>query len=212
MKITINNRVTLTGAPSDLKAEVCQNLVFPNPKWFWENEKMGRWQGKTPRLLRFYKQDGDGTVVTPRGFIRQLIVLCRRHGVRFQLDDRRRTLPEVNFCFAGNLKTFQTQAVGAILKKDFGTLAAPTGSGKTVMGLYLIAVRRQPALIVVHTKELLQQWIDRIETFLGIPAAEVGIIGNGKKENWGLGYRDLGAIAIQMRQRSPGTYRAPDRG
>ncbi len=65
--------------------------------------------------------------------------------------------------------------------KDFGTLSAPTGSGKTIMALYIIAQRKQPALIVVHTKELLNQWCDRIETFLGIPKAEIGIIGAGKK-------------------------------
>jgi len=40
--------------------------------------------------------------------------------------------------------------------------------------------QRQRALIIVHTKELMNQWVDRIETFLGIPARGVGIIGNGK--------------------------------
>ena len=49
------------------------------------------------------------------------------------------------------------------------------------MALYLIALRRQPALVVVHTKELMDQWIDRIGAFLGIPARKVGIIGGGKK-------------------------------
>jgi superfamily II DNA or RNA helicase len=68
-----------------------------------------------------------------------------------------------------------------VLTRDLGTLAAPTGSGKTVMGLAVIAARRQPALIVVHNKELLDQWVARIEAFLGIPPQEVGIIGGGKK-------------------------------
>jgi len=35
-------------------------------------------------------------------------------------------------------------------------------------------------LIIVHTKELLNQWISRIESFLSIPRAEVGIIGGGQ--------------------------------
>jgi superfamily II DNA or RNA helicase len=69
-----------------------------------------------------------------------------------------------------------------MLKKDFGTLSAPTGSGKTVMALYLIAQRRQPALITVHTRELQEQWADRIETFLGIPKKKIGVIGGGKME------------------------------
>jgi superfamily II DNA or RNA helicase len=66
--------------------------------------------------------------------------------------------------------------------KDFGTLNAPTGSGKTVMGLYLIAQRRQPTVVVVHTKDLAFQWIQRIDQFLGIPADQVGLIGAGKKK------------------------------
>ncbi|MFH0996414.1 MAG: DEAD/DEAH box helicase [Pseudomonadota bacterium] len=86
----------------------------------------------------------------------------------------------MDFHFSGTLKPFQREAVAAVLKKDFGTLQAPTGSGKTVMALAIIAARRQPALIVVHTKELLTQWVDRIETFLGIPKADIGIIGGGK--------------------------------
>jgi len=65
--------------------------------------------------------------------------------------------------------------------RDFGALSAPTGSGKTVVTLALIAKRRQPVLIVVHTRELQDQWMARIETFLGIPREEVGIIGGGKK-------------------------------
>jgi superfamily II DNA or RNA helicase len=49
------------------------------------------------------------------------------------------------------------------------------------MGLQLIADRRQPALIVVHTKDLAHQWVERIEQFLGVPADEVGWIGGGKR-------------------------------
>jgi superfamily II DNA or RNA helicase len=48
------------------------------------------------------------------------------------------------------------------------------------MALYIIARRKQPALIVVHTKDLASQWIERIEAFLGIAAEEVGMIGGGK--------------------------------
>jgi superfamily II DNA or RNA helicase len=116
----------------------------------------------------------------PRGFTRQALGILKAHGVSYQLEDHRRALAPVDFSFQGELKDFQVEAVKAIGERDFGTLAAPTGSGKTVMALYAIAERRQPALIVVHTMELLNQWCDRIETFLGIPASEVGRIGGGK--------------------------------
>ena len=65
--------------------------------------------------------------------------------------------------------------------RDFGVLAAPTGSGKTIMALALIARRQQPAMVVVHTRELMEQWISRIENFLGVAADQVGRIGGGKQ-------------------------------
>ena len=70
------------------------------------------------------------------------------------MNDRRRLMPPVDFDFNRSLKSFQSAGVAEMAKKDFGTLSAPTGSGKTVMGLYLIAQRRQPTVVVVHTKEL----------------------------------------------------------
>jgi superfamily II DNA or RNA helicase len=44
----------------------------------------------------------------------------------------------------------------------------------------MVARRRQPALIIVHTKELAAQWIERIGTYLGIPPAECGLIAGGR--------------------------------
>ena len=89
-------------------------------------------------------------------------------------------LPEVDFTLTGTLKPFQQVAVTDIMAKPFGVLQAPTGSGKTIMALSAIAERKQPALIICHTRELMTQWIDRIETFLGIPKTEIGVIGGGK--------------------------------
>lgn len=37
-------------------------------------------------------------------------------------------------------------------------------------------------MIIVHRKQLLEQWIERIETFLGIPKIEIGKIGQGKNK------------------------------
>ena len=84
------------------------------------------------------------------------------------------------FQFHGTLRAFQQVAVDTMLETHHGVLESGTGSGKTVMALAIIAARGQRVLIIVHTKELLHQWIDRISSFLGIPAGEVGVIGAGK--------------------------------
>lgn len=179
MRISISNLTSLFDAPAELETQIRDCLTFPNPA-YQEAERMNRWTGNLDRTLCFYRATAGGLHI-PRGFIGQLISAARKAGIPFQIEDHRRTLPEVDFHFAGELRDFQQDAVNNLIKYDFATLPAPTGSGKTVIGLALVAARRQPALVIVHTKELLNQWIDRIETFLGIPRSEIGVIGAGKK-------------------------------
>ncbi len=178
MKIILTNNLRLSNIPSEIRQKLMKTLTFPNPKWM-ENERMGRWNRGTPKVLKFYDTVRGGGLWIPRGYIRQLLLLCRRKGVTYDIDDQRRTFKPVEFNFNGRLKPFQQNAVNAMVSKDFGSLSAPTGSGKTVMALFIISRRNQPALIVVHTKDLAFQWMERIEQFLGIPKDAVGFIGGG---------------------------------
>jgi superfamily II DNA or RNA helicase len=178
MLIEVSNHVRLTNMPGGFDKTLMDRLTFVNPAWL-ENKKMDRWNENTPHWLQYYEKR-NGVLTVPRGFAHQLVGMCKQHGVAYELRDQRRTLPDADFAFNGVLRPFQEDAINAMLARDFGTLSAPTGSGKTVMALALIAHRRQPALVVVHTKELLNQWVERIGTFLGIPAGEVGRIGMGK--------------------------------
>ena len=180
LTITISHNLQLANVPPELMAILTEKLEFLNPKWL-ENERMGRWNRGTPKSLRFYDKVGTAGLWVPRGFMRQLVILCRRHHLRYVIEDRRLSLPPRDFSFKGKLRPFQQKAVDAMLARDFGTLNSATGSGKTVMALYMVARRRQPALIIVHTKELASQWIERIEAFLGIAPEEIGLIGGGKK-------------------------------
>ena len=180
LTITIKENLRLRNVPPECLEMLVEKLQFLNPKWL-ENERMGRWNRGTPKLLKFYDRVGPDGLWIPRGFIRHLINMCRRQGIKFRIDDQRRKLAPVDFSFQGRLKSFQKIAVEAMLAKDFGTLSSATGSGKTVMALYIISRRKQPALIIVHTNELATQWVERIETFLGIVPQAVGFIGGGRK-------------------------------
>jgi superfamily II DNA or RNA helicase len=73
-------------------------------------------------------------------------------------------------------------AVDEMLKDTSGILVAPPGSGKTIMALEIIAQLKLPAIILVHRNQLLNQWMERIEQFLGIPKAHIGIICGVKKK------------------------------
>jgi len=182
-RLLIDNLVHLRPASrlsASILNQIKRRLTFSNPAHA-EAERRGFYTGNIPREIKGYRMDG-GALIIPRGFTRQLAGILRGAGVQYRIEDRRRVLPEVDFNFQGELHDFQQQAVEAMAARDFGILAAATGSGKTVVSLALIAMRRQPALIICHTQELANQWAERIQQFLAIPGREVGRIGGGKNQ------------------------------
>ncbi len=179
MKILLKENICISEAPEILLKEIRDTFTIENPLWI-DNARMGRWQGKTDHWLTFFKKLPGGLSI-PRGAMGLILYFCKKKDIRYQITDNRRNLPPVDFTFDGILKGYQQRAVKDILIRDFNVLQAGTGTGKTIMALYAIVERKQPCLVIVHSKELLNQWIDRIEQFLEISRDEIGIIGNGKK-------------------------------
>jgi len=182
LDIYLSNEIRVSGLPYNAAARITNALSILNPK-FLENKKYGRWNGNTKSLLKYYKivkSTSKSEMIIPRGFAFHLLRILKEMNIAWNIIDSRLSLPGIAFNSQINLKNYQLEAVSKILKKDFGVLSAPTGSGKTVMACHLIAERKQPTLVIVHTKELLNQWIARVETFLGVPCENVGIIGSGK--------------------------------
>ncbi|MEW6429177.1 MAG: DEAD/DEAH box helicase [Thermodesulfobacteriota bacterium] len=179
MRLVVDSGAVLAGAPPPLVARLKEALTFPNPRYV-AAKKYSRWIGKKLQpTLSFYREDALG-LHFPRGFAAESVRICRAvTGGRPEIDDRRTQCPPVALEFTGRLRPYQQAAVAALLRREFGVLEAATGSGKTVIALAAIAAREQPTLIVVHTKELLYQWQERIASFLGI---EAGLIGDGHAE------------------------------
>lgn len=179
VSLVLTRHLKVTGLPDALRSELIHTFTLTNPRWL-ENERMGRFNRNVPKTLRYYRQAGKTGLILPRGAIRRMIERLRAEGIGYTLKDGRRELPAVDVSFLGHLKAFQETAAQRMLGKEFGTLCAPTGSGKTVIALFMIAQRRQPAVIMVHTRELALQWMRQITAFLGIPEAQIGLIGAGK--------------------------------
>ena len=76
----------------------------------------------------------------------------------------------------------QNEAAVSLLNHDFGVLSATTAFGKTVVAAYMIAERGVNTLVLVHRKQLLDQWVDRLSDFLGLDPKEIGRIGGGKRK------------------------------
>ena len=119
IQIVIDNRLTISKLPWELRDEIKRRLSFENPAYI-EATRMNRWTGNIPDVLRFYEQVGTGTLIIPRGFAGQAIRMIGNRA--YQLDDQRRTLPEVDFNFTGILKPFQEQAVTAMTGRNLDGL------------------------------------------------------------------------------------------
>ncbi len=177
MQFEIKNNLKLFGLEPGIRDQIKRQLTMDNPKYA-DAERAGRYTGNIDRCLYFYREISGGLEL-PRGFAGRAYHICMDHGEDVEIIDRRADVP-ATFQFHGALRPFQQVAVNAMLETHLGVLESGTGSGKTVMALKIIEDRGQRTLVIVHTKELLNQWIERISSFLGIPASDVGVIGGGK--------------------------------
>ncbi|MGB3080695.1 MAG: DEAD/DEAH box helicase family protein [Saprospiraceae bacterium] len=155
-----------------------EELNFVNSEYFIK-KKTERNTWGTERYFRFIEET-EHEVIVPRGFIGTLLRFCKQEKIDFEFQDCRKKLNPKSFTFNVNLRSHQNSAIEATFRKDFGVITAPPGAGKTVIGLKIIEEKQQPALIIVHRKQIMDQWIERIQSFLGIPKSEIGSIGQGK--------------------------------
>lgn len=174
IQLTVNNECCFQGAPENLLAAVRKQLTIANPK-YQAAKRYSRWIGKNLKAELYFFREQESTLFFPRGFANRAVSLCRQFtGAQPRILDERRLLDPISLTFHGNLRQYQQDAVRDVIKRSFGVLEAGTGSGKTVMALDIIAERNQPTLIVVHSKELLYQWKERISEFLHTEAGQAG--------------------------------------
>lgn len=173
-------RINRSGLPSALIDFLKEELNFLNSE-FIIKKKIGKNTWGTERYFKFV-EESENDVIIPRGFIGRLLRFCKENKIEYDFRDERKKQEPALFSCNVELKAHQKAAMEAFSKKEIGVIVAPPGSGKTIIGLKIIAEKQQPALIVVHRKQLAEQWIERIQTFLGIPKHEIGKIGQGKNK------------------------------
>ena len=180
LKIVLRNEIHISrdGMTSPLINFLKEELNFTNSE-FIIKKKIGRNTFGTERFFKFV-EESENEVIVPRGFIGKLIRFCRENKIEHEFIDDRKKHKTIPFVFNAKLREHQKVVIESISKKDLGVIVAPPGSGKTIVALKIISEKQQPALIIVHRKQLVEQWIERIETFLSIPNSEIGRIQQGK--------------------------------
>lgn len=178
----IRIKVSELFAPSHpLLDDIRMDMVIPNPA-YPVAKRLGR-HWSVPRELNLWEVDtASGVYSVPRGYGRRLVELLHKYKVRWTREDRRVLLSPVDFGSRIELRDYQVPAVEAMVEATGGVLVAPAGSGKTSIGLELIARIGQPALWLTHTKDLAAQVRARALQVLSLDPLEIGLIGDGARE------------------------------
>lgn len=101
--------------------------------------------------------------------------------LNIDLKDERNDGRPIGVNFVGQLHADQDQAFKKLREYDMGALAATTAFGKTVIGVKMIAERQTNTLVLVHRRQPMDQWVERICNFLDGDRARIGGIGGGKR-------------------------------
>lgn len=167
-----------------LRNRILRLAAFQNPE-FYRAQAMRLTVFDKPRIIAC-AEDYPAHLAIPRGCIDDLKALLKRHRVRLVLDDQRQRGSPLEVHFQGKLRPEQLEAAEAMAAHETGVLAATTAFGKTVLAAWLIARRRVNTLVLVHRRQLLDQWVDRLAQFLDLPAADIGRLGGGRRKLKGL--------------------------
>ncbi|MBT4193805.1 MAG: DEAD/DEAH box helicase family protein [Gammaproteobacteria bacterium] len=182
--LTLANHIYIKfeNLPSPLIAKLKRLASFSNPVFFKTQALRFSTHG-IPRYITCARIE-QGYLSLPRGCFDGIVELLKEQNVTPFFDDRRQSGQKLtSLKFLGKLKNEQLKAVRIIVKHNTGVLHAPTAFGKTVAAIGVISRRKVNTLILTHSRQLLEQWQERLKSF--VTGVEIGIIGGGKKKPTG---------------------------
>lgn len=186
LRITLANLVYFEKSelPQPLANQLVRLAAFQNPE-FYKAQAMRLSVWNKPRVIGC-AQNFPKHIALPRGCLDAALELLAGNGITAEFQDERFAGDPIDVSFLGTLRSDQEVAVSAMLSHDVGILCAPTAFGKTVSAAALIAKRSVNTLVLVHRTELLRQWQERLQAFLGVDNGVVGTIGGGKAKPTGV--------------------------
>ncbi|WP_218143000.1 TOTE conflict system archaeo-eukaryotic primase domain-containing protein [Nitrosomonas marina] len=169
--------------PPQLINRLIRTAAFQNPE-FYKAQAMRLPIFDKPRIIAC-AENFPNHIGLPRGCLDDVLELLAEINITHKIVDERNAGKAIRTKFLGTLSKDQKSAVKALLAHDTGVLSATTGFGKTVLAAHIIAKRKRNTMILVHRKQLLEQWVARLQTFLDLEHINVGQIGGGKRKPTG---------------------------
>ena len=179
-ELTITRANMLYVPLNQLSSKVLNHLrriaSFRNPE-FYSKQALRLSTYQTPRIISCADLT-DEFLALPRGCEDAVTTLLKEKDVAYRFEDKTNHGRAISIHFNGELRENQQEAVNALATNNTGVLSATTAFGKTVSAIGLIAEHSVNTLILVHTKALLDQWVQRLEQFLVVD--DVPVIEKGK--------------------------------
>ncbi|HYI11763.1 MAG TPA: DEAD/DEAH box helicase family protein [Thermoanaerobaculia bacterium] len=167
-----------------LRNRLLRLAAFQNPE-FYKAQAMRLSTYDKPRIVAC-AEDHPQHIGLPRGCLDDLLALLADLRIAPIIRDERLAGLPLGATFRGELRPEQRIAAEAMLAYETGVLSATTAFGKTVVAAWLIAQRRVNTLVLVHRRQLLDQWVERLSAFLDLQALGIGQIGGGRDRANGL--------------------------
>jgi len=198
LELVLGNEIYIAkdGLSPGLRNRLVRLAAFQNPE-FYKAQAMRLPTYTRPRVIAC-AEDHSHHISLPRGCLDDVQEILSDLKIKVVIRDERFKGKPLDVVFRGDLRPEQRAAAEAMLAEDTGVLSATTAFGKTVIAAWLIAQRGVNTLVLVHRRQLLEQWIERLSTFLGLPATAIGRIGGGRKKPTGL--LDVGVIQSLVRK------------
>jgi superfamily II DNA or RNA helicase len=170
--------------------------AFQNPE-FYKTQAMRLSTFGKPRVIGC-AEDLLHHIALPRGLLKEVLDLFHSNRIAVDVTDHRFGGVPIEVDFQGDRRAAQTEAAKALAGCDDGILCAPTAFGKTAVAAQLIALRKVNTLVLVHRRQLMDQWRERLALFLGLAIKDIGQIGGGK--NTQTGRLDVAVIQSLIRK------------
>ncbi len=186
LELVLGNQIYIAkeGLHPGLRNHLLRLAAFQNPEFYKAQAMRVSTYGK-PRIIAC-AEDHLRHIGLPRGCLEDVCQALSDAGVCPVIRDERYGGRPLAVTFHGSLRPEQQAAAEAMLGHDIGVLAATTAFGKTVVAAWLVAQRGVNTLVLVHRRQLLDQWVERLSTFLGLPTKAIGRIGGGRSRATGL--------------------------
>ena len=186
IQLTLGDQIYFakTDLSPPLRNRLLRIAAFQNPE-FYKSQAMRLPTYDKPRIIACAEEYPEH-IGLPRGCMEEVQGLFDDLGVETVVEDERNGGVPLDVTFHGELRPEQETAAEALAAHDTGVLSATTAFGKTVVAASLIARRGVNTLVLVHRRQLLDQWVERLSLFLDTDPKKIGRIGGGRKKQTGL--------------------------